>query len=55
VRANVEGERPELLSQLQAAFSQVNEGVANRTNGDFLVVNTGGKKYVCTLLMVPTT
>lgn len=55
VRQNLDGERPELLTQLRAAFVEVTKAAAGKQTGDFLVVNTGGKEYVCTLLIAPTT
>jgi len=55
VRNNVDGERQQILPQMQAAVSQVEQAVEGKANGDFLVLDTGGKRYVCTLLIVPTT
>lgn len=47
------GERPRLLADLRAAFDRALEAVAGRQDGDFLVVEGGGKKHLCTLLLVP--
>jgi transcriptional regulator with XRE-family HTH domain len=54
VRQNLEGERPQLLSKLRTAFGQVTRAAAGKQTGDFLVVNTGGREYVCALLIAST-
>ena len=55
VRQSMDRERPELLPKLQAAFTKVEEALAGTIRGDFLVLNTGGKEYVCALLIAPAT
>jgi hypothetical protein len=55
VRLHVDRERPEMLPKLPSAFDQVNKAVAGEQVGDFLVIDAGGKRLVCALLVVPTT
>ena len=55
VRLDVDRERPAMLPKLPAAFDQVNKAVAGEQAGDFLVIDAGGKRLVCALLVVPTT
>lgn len=56
IRSNLEGEgeNPVILSRLQAAYERILEACAGRRTGDFLLVDAGGQKLLCTLLMVPT-
>jgi transcriptional regulator with XRE-family HTH domain len=53
VRQNLDRERPELLSNMRTAFAEVTKAAAGKQKGDFLVINTGGREYVCTLLIAP--
>ena len=55
VRLQVDRERPEMLPKLPAAFDEVNRAVAGEQLGDFLIIDAGGKRLVCALLVVPTT
>ena len=55
LRPNVDRERPEMLPKLPAAFDQVSKAVAGEQVGDFLIIDAGGKRLVCALLVVPTT
>lgn len=55
VRQTLDRERPELLTKMRTAFGEVAKAAAGEQRGDFLVVNTGDREYVCMLLIAPTT
>lgn len=45
---------PHILSRLQKAYNRVVDALSGRAEGDFLFVDGGGQRLLCTLLMVPT-
>ena len=54
LRQRVDQEPPEGLKGPSGARSQKTKAVSGMDSADQLVVESGGRKYVCTLLVVPT-
>lgn len=55
LRQSLNTESPHVLRSLKAACVRVGQAITGIDTGDFLVMDSDGKKYVCALVIVPTT